>query len=93
MQSESHGPHFLLAILAIVVSGCASVQPLAEDSRRPSTMPARITERFCYDAGPVDYRIELSREKRAYRVYDVVLKPGPADAAPVLPFARTHPRR
>jgi dienelactone hydrolase len=76
MQAPGNGVLPLLAIAAVAVAGCASVQPLAEKSRAPLPMPASIADRFCYDADPIAYSIDLNHEKRAYRVYDVVLQPG-----------------
>lgn len=80
MQTLGTGVLPVLAIAAFAVAGCASMQPLAEASRDPSPMPASIADRFCYDADPVVYTIDKSREKRAYRVYDVALQPGIDDA-------------
>ena len=86
MQSQGAVALILLAATAVFIAGCASVQPLAEDPRAPSPMPAGIADRFCYDASPVSYAIDLNREKRAYRVYDVALSPGLDDAADESPI-------
>jgi dienelactone hydrolase len=80
MQAERTAKTLLIAGAAAALAGCASVQPLADNARAPSPMPASIAERFCYDADPVAYTIELDREQRGYRVYDISLIPGFDDA-------------
>jgi dienelactone hydrolase len=66
----------LFVALAIGIAGCATVQPLAEGARNPTSMPTSIANRFCYAAGPIGNTVALQEEKRAYRIYDVSLDPG-----------------
>jgi dienelactone hydrolase len=66
----------LFVASTIGFAGCATIQPLAEGARDPTSMPTSIADRFCYAAGPIDNTVALQEEKRAYRIYDVALDPG-----------------
>jgi dienelactone hydrolase len=66
----------LVVGLAIGIAGCATVLPLAEDSRNATSMPTGIANRVCYAAGPIGNTVALQEEKRAYRIYDVSLDTG-----------------
>ena len=70
----------LVVIAASALSGCATVLPLGESARVPAPMPTSIADRFCYEAGPIGNTIAPQKEKRAYRIYDVSLQAGFAEA-------------
>lgn len=65
-----------LLLIAVISSGCATVETLPADYSPPQPMPREIIERFCYVPAAVNEEVVLKKEKRAYRVYRVSIDPG-----------------
>lgn len=71
------GPRHALAVaLFLVLSGCASVEPLDDGYAAPPPVPAEIAARFCYRAAPIEEQRALEDENRRYRLYTLSIDAG-----------------
>ena len=76
----------LLTATILLLAGCATVEPLGDRSADAVPLPRNLAERFCYQRAPLENTLELRKEKRRYRVYDVVLEAGPDEYADDTPI-------
>lgn len=79
-------PLALAGMAFLLLSACASVEPLERPYPVAVPMPPEVAERFAYQAGPVQAELTLLRENSVYRVFSGEFPPdiaGSDDDTPI----------
>ncbi len=80
-----------VAAVASLLGGCASVQPLADQTGEPAALPADLQRRFCYAALPLAAELELRDENGDWRRLNGSIEVDAADPASGITFEFYQP--
>lgn len=75
------------------MSGCVTRLHLPENYERPQSLPEEYLAQFCYQASPIGETVVLIKEKRRYRVFDVLLDAASGDEDPLIELEFYAPRQ
>ena len=64
-------------LLALALLGaCASTEPMPETYGSPKSFPKEYLAEFCYEPAPISEEMVLIKEKKSYRIYEMVIDAG-----------------
>ena len=83
----------LSLVVVCCLCGCVTKLHLPASYERPQSLPEEYLAQFCYQAHPVAESVALIKEKRRYRVFDVLLDAAPGDEDPLIELEFYAPRQ